>query len=440
MLTRESRMADEILWPLFHYHPGEITFNEGAWTAHKEVSKLFAKTVLKDVQDDDIIWVHDYHLMLLPELLREGLGNKKNVKIGFFLHTPFPSSEVYRILPVREALLKGLLQCDLIGFHTYDYVRHFLSACSRILDTPTTPNGVEYEGKFVSVAAFPIGIDPEKFIEGLKKQKVQERIRTLSRKFEGVKLIVGVDRLDYTKGVPQKLHGLEVFLTEHPEWIGRVVLVQVAVPSRQKVEEYQNLRAVVNELVGRINGRFGTVEFMPIHFLHRSVDFDELCALYAVSDVCLVTSTRDGMNLVSYEYIATQKRRHGVMVLSEFTGAAQSLNGSLIVNPWNSEELAGAIHDAVTMPPEMREANYRKLERYVFKYTSAWWGQSFVAELIRVSARENGSVDVKAKEDRPQILDEIGTALSGVFETVKVAASAATPSGHVAAHLMTNKQ
>lgn len=320
-------------------------------------------------------------------MLREEIGDtKKDVKIGFFLHTPFPSSEIYRILPVREALLTGLLDCDLIGFHTYDYARHFLSSCSRILDTPTTPNGVDWNGRFVTVGAFPIGIDPEKFVEGLQRPKVQERIATLSRKFEGVKLIVGVDRLDYIKGVPQKLHALEVFLTEHPEWIGKIVLVQVAVPSRQDVEEYQNLRAVVNELVGRINGKFGTIEFMPIHFLHQSVSFEELTALYAVSDVCLVSSTRDGMNLVSYEYIATQRENHGVMILSEFTGAAQSLNGSLIVNPWNTEELANAIHDAVTMSPEQREANYRKLERYVFKYTSAWWGASFVAEMTRLSS------------------------------------------------------
>lgn len=253
----------------------------------------------------------------------------------------------------------------------------------------------------MTVAAFPIGIDPEKFVDGLQKPKVLARIAALERKFEGVKLMVGVDRLDYIKGVPQKLHALEVFLTEHPEWVGKVVLVQVAVPSRQDVEEYQNLRAVVNELVGRINGKFGksvktpltlsltrnlgTIEFMPIHFLHQSVSFEELTALYAVSDVCLVSSTRDGMNLVSYEYIATQRKRHGVMILSEFTGAAQSLNGSLIVNPWNTEELAGAIWEAVTMGEEQREINYRKLEKYVFKYTSAWWGESFVGELERIS-------------------------------------------------------
>ncbi|KAL9119220.1 MAG: hypothetical protein Q9187_004230 [Circinaria calcarea] len=228
-----------------HYNgfSSEITFDESAWNAYKEANRLFAKAIASEVQDGDLVWVHDYHLMLLPAMLREEIGaSKTNVKIGFFLHTPFPSSEIYRILPVRNEILLGVLHCDLIGFHT---------------GLSTTPNGVEFQGKIVSIGAFPIGIDPDKFTEGLKKPKVQERIATLERKFQGVKLIVGVDRLDYIKGVPQKLHALEVFLTEHPEWVGKVVLVQVAVPSRQDVEEYQNLRAVVNELVGRINGKFG---------------------------------------------------------------------------------------------------------------------------------------------------------------------------------------
>ncbi|RYP09995.1 hypothetical protein DL764_000924 [Monosporascus ibericus] len=406
--------SNSILWPLFHYHPGEITFDENAWEAYTQVNMIFAQAVAKDIQDGDLIWVHDYHLMLLPEMLRNMLRDKKDIKIGFFLHTPFPSSEIYRILPVREELLRGLLHCDLIGFHTYDYARHFLSSCSRILETNTTPNGVDFQGRFVTVGAFPIGIDPEKFTEGLKKPKVQERIAALKRKFDGVKLIVGVDRLDYIKGVPQKLHALEVFLTEHPEWRGKIVLVQVAVPSRGDVEEYQNLRAVVNELVGRINGRFGTVEFMPIHFLHQSVDSDELTALYAVSDICLVTSTRDGMNLVSYEYIATQRDCHGVMILSEFTGAAQSLTSSLIVNPWNTEEVANAIHDAVTMSPEMREANYRKLEKYVFKYTSAWWGQTFVKELLKIN---NG-----AEEAKSSVLGSVSNKVDKAVDKVKSAA------------------
>ena len=391
--------SNSILWPLFHYHPGEITFDESAWEGYVEANRLFAETIAHELRDNDLVWVQDYHLMLLPAMLREEIENMdrkpQNVKLGFFLHTPFPSSEIYRILPVRNEILEGILHCDLVGFHTYDYARHFLSSCSRIMPLATTPNGVQFQGKLVQVGAFPIGIDPEKFANGLQDPHVKRRIESLKKSFEGCKVIVGVDRLDYIKGVPQKLHAFEVFLTEHPEWVGKVKLVQVAVPSRGEVEEYQNLRAVVNELVGRINGKFSTVEFTPIHFMHKSVKFQELISLYAISDVCLVTSTRDGMNLVSYEYIACQLERHGALILSEFTGAAQSLHGALVINPWNAEEVADAIHEAVTMGPEQRAVNYRKLAAYVNKYTSAWWGESFVTELTRISEQAEKKLRVR---------------------------------------------
>lgn len=377
--------SNSILWPLLHYHPGEIVFDEGAWHAYRDANLIFSKTIAQEARNGDMIWVHDYHLMLLPQMLRDEFqaSGKKDIRIGFFLHTPFPSSEIYRVLPVRDQLLRGVLNCELIGFHTYDYARHFLSSCSHILGLVTTPSSVKFEGRSITLGAFPIGIDPEKFTEGLKNPKVQNRIAGLESKFQGMKLMVSVDRLDYIKGIPQKLHALEVFLSNHPEWVGKVVLVQVAVPSRQDVEEYQNLRAVINEMVGKINGRFGTVDYMPIHFMHKSVNFDELIALYAVSDACVVSSTRDGMNLVSFEYIATQQKRKGVLILSEFAGAAQSLNGSIIVNPWNTEDLAAAYLEAVSMSDEKRAYKYEKLSKYVFKYTSAFWGKSFVAELSR---------------------------------------------------------
>lgn len=379
--------SNSILWPLFHYHPGEINFDENAWLAYNEANATFAKEILKNVNDNDLIWVHDYHLMLLPELLRNKI-TAKNVKLGWFLHTPFPSSEIYRILPVRQEILKGVLSCDLLGFHTYDYARHFLSSVQRVLNINTLPNGMEYNGRFVNVGAFPIGIDVDNFTEGLKKPAVQERIKQLTETFKGCKIIVGVDRLDYIKGVPQKLHAMEVFLNEHPEWIGKVVLVQLAVPSRGDVEEYQYLRSVVNELVGRINGQFGTVEFVPIHFMHKSVSFDELISLYAVSDVCLVSSTRDGMNLVSYEYIACQQEKQGALILSEFTGAAQSLNGAFIVNPWNTDELSDAINESLTLLPEKKKANWDKLYKYISKYTSGFWGENFVHELSNTRNNE----------------------------------------------------
>jgi trehalose-6-phosphate synthase len=246
------------------------------------------------------------------------------------------------------------------------------------------PNGVEFEGRYVQVGTFPIGIDPTKFTDAVVTESIQDRIRQIKSRFGDCKLIVGIDRLDYIKGVPQKIHAMEVFLSQHPEWVGKVVLVQLAIPSREDVEEYQSLRSTINELVGRINGEYGTIEFVPIHFMHKSLPFPELVALYAASDVCLVTSTRDGMNLVSYEYIASQVEKHGVLILSEFAGAAQSLNGSLIVNPWNTEEVADAIYEAVTMTDDMKQANHKKLYRYITKYTAAYWGLSFVNEL-RVS-------------------------------------------------------
>ncbi|ANB12848.1 alpha,alpha-trehalose-phosphate synthase (UDP-forming) TPS1 [Sugiyamaella lignohabitans] len=371
-----------------------MNFDDVAWEAYCKANKKFAEIVADYVQEGDLVWVHDYHLMLLPQMLRDEMARRRQQKesaeafklsIGFFLHTPFPSSEIYRVLPVRKEILLGVLQCDLVGFHTYDYARHFLSSVSRILHINPSHNGVTIDGRNVTVGAFPIGIDADSFINGLKQPDVQARIDTLEKKFGDTKIIVGVDRLDYIKGVPQKFHAFEIFLEEHPEWIGKVVFVQVAVPSRQDVEEYQNLRAVVNELVGRINGKFGSVEFTPIHFLHKSIDFKELISLYAVSDVCLVSSTRDGMNLVSYEYVACQEKKNGALILSEFTGAAQSLNGSIIVNPWNTDEMSTAIVDALTMSEEKRRVNHQKLLKYVSKYTAAFWGDNFVSELEKIS-------------------------------------------------------
>lgn len=378
--------SNSILWPLFHYHPGEMNFDETAWAAYIEANRKFASKIASQVNDNDMVWVHDYHLMLLPRMLRQELGlSRKNVRIGFFLHTPFPSSEIYRILPVRKEILVGVLSCNLIGFHTYDYARHFLSSVSHIIsDVKTVPNGIEFEGRSISIGAFPIGIDVDNFTEGVRKDSVVARIDKLKQKFGNTKVIVGVDRLDYIKGVPQKLHAFEVFLTENPEWIGKVVLVQVAVPSRGDVEKYKTLRANVEELVGRINGKFGTVEFVPIHYLHKSIPFEELISLYYISDVCLVSLTRDGMNLVSYEYIACQQDNKGALILSEFAGAAQSLQGALVVNPWNIEELSDAIRESLTLPAEKKELNFDKLFGYISKYTSSYWGEHFVKELNKM--------------------------------------------------------
>lgn len=380
--------CNDVLWPLFHYVPlpivsgdGERKFDFKYWDAYSKANHRFAEAVMQVYEPGDLVWVQDYHLMLLPSLLRKRL---RDVTIGFFLHTPFPSSEVYRILPVRNKVLQGVLAADLIGFHTYDYARHFLSVCTRILGLEASPKGVTYKDHFANVGIFPIGIDPNSWLTALQSPSVKERISELEEKFRGKKVLLGVDRLDYIKGVPHKLMAFENFLARQPEWKEKVVLVQIGVPSRTEVDEYKKLISQTNELVGRINAQYGTVEYAPIVFINQSVNFDHLCALYTVADVAVVTSIRDGMNLVSYEYVVCQQERHGVLVLSEFAGSAQSLSSAIRVNPWNIEELSQAFHEALTVPERERALKHWKLFHYVTKHTAAFWASSFVQELQHI--------------------------------------------------------
>mmetsp|Transcript_19468 Transcript_19468/g.29583 ORF Transcript_19468/g.29583 Transcript_19468/m.29583 type:complete len:1022 (+) Transcript_19468:51-3116(+) len=364
----------------------------------------------------DLVWVHDYHLMRLPLELRK---TEPDMPVAWFLHTPFPSSEVYRILPFRKELLEGVLHADLVGFHTYDYARHFLSACSRVLDLGTTsPKGIEFGSRFCSIGVFPIGIDPNQISNALGSRAVDIRARELGSVFEGRKVIIGVDRLDYIKGMPHKLLAFELFLAKYPQWIGQVTLIQVGVPTRIEVEEYRSLAKHVNELVGRINGVYGNLEYAPVHYINQSIPQNELIAIYHIADACLVTSVRDGMNLVSHEYVAAQadlllssltrrksvdidddeeedlnttnhtrprvktlnKDGPGVLILSEFAGSAQSLSGAIRINPWNTEELAEAIHTSLTLSRVERELRWNKLYRYVTTNTASYWARSFVTE------------------------------------------------------------
>ncbi|KAH0876192.1 hypothetical protein HID58_073554 [Brassica napus] len=271
---------------------------------------------------------------------------------------------------------------DVVCFHTYDYARHFVSACTRILGLEGTPEGVEDQGRLTRVAAFPIGIDSERFIRALEVPDVIQHMKELKERFAGRKVMLGVDRLDMIKGIPQKILAFEKFLEENASWRDKVVLLQIAVPTRTDVSEYQKLTSQVHEIVGRINGRFGTLTQVPIHHLDRSLDFYALCALYAVTDVALVTSLRDGMNLVSYEFVACQEAKKGVLILSEFAGAAQSLGaGAILVNPWNITEVAASIGQALNMSPEEREKRHRHNFHHVKTHTAQEWAETFVSEL-----------------------------------------------------------
>lgn len=378
--------CNSVLWQLFHYVPLNIDSKlsdtrtlQFQWHAHQLANRLFADVILRHYRPGDIVWVQDYHLMLLPAILKE---KYPRMKVGFFLHTPFPSSEIYRTLPVREELLRAVLRADLIGFHTYDYARHFVSACTRILGLEGTPAGVEDNGSLTRVAAFPIGIDPERFTSALEAPEVRANVAQLLNRYAGRKVMLGVDRLDMIKGIPQKLLAFEKFLEEHPEWRDKVLLVQIAVPSRTDVPEYQKLRSMVHEIVGRINGKYGTLTHVPIYHLDRQLSFDELVALYAITDVALVTSLRDGMNLVSYEYVACQRDNAGVLILSEFAGAAQSLGaGALLVNPWNINDLCMAIEYALTMSDKERRERHRQNYMHVTIHTAQTWADTFISEL-----------------------------------------------------------
>ncbi|CAG8466578.1 12488_t:CDS:10, partial [Cetraspora pellucida] len=378
LIKRYDRFSKSIIWQLFHYHHQEIVFHQKDWNAYKGVNSLFANTINDIVQDGDLIWIHGYHLMLLPDMLREKFRDRElNVKIGMLP------------VPVREEILTSVLKSDLVGFQTINYARHFQSSCVRILGLFTMPTVVYYEGRRVHVDAFPIGINPEIFTKSLKQFKVQEHIKNLKEKFKNVKIIFGVDRLDYIKGVPQKFHALDLFLSKNPNWIGKVVLIQITKPSRWDTKENQNLSEVVNELAGKINEKFSTCTLVPIHYTHRSISFEELLALYVVSDVFIVSSIRDGMNRLPYEYVICQQYKNGVLILSEFAGAAQHLEGklfigSILVNPWDTYEFSEAIYKAVTMPEHTRKSNYQKLHCYVTNHTISFWGNKFVDTLMSV--------------------------------------------------------
>eukprot|EP00644_Phytophthora_capsici_P009637 jgi/Phyca11/118057/e_gw1.35.15.1 len=386
--SRHTGFSSEVLWSLFHYvsEPVPFTFNKQDWRAYESANESFADVIAEIYNEGDSVWVHDYHLMLLPSLLRQRIPP---CRIGWFLHTPFPASDVYCRLPVRSQLLQGVLQADLVGFQTFDYERHFLSTCHRLLGVECSHKGVRStlpdRDHFTSIGVFPIGINLEPFARAASSMPTLNRVNELHDKFGGKRIILGIDRLDNIKGIPHKMLAMEMLLDRFPEWQHNVVLVQIGISSRSGVmssHSYHNIVTQVNQIVGRINGIFGTLDYAPIHFIQQqSTPHEELCALYDLADVCLVTSTRDGMNLVSHEFIVCEDGGPGVLVVSEFAGCSQSLSGAIVVNPWNTEDVALSIHQALSMCRTEREIRQQKLYRYVSSNTAAAWGEQFLEEL-----------------------------------------------------------
>ncbi|MGC9529769.1 MAG: bifunctional alpha,alpha-trehalose-phosphate synthase (UDP-forming)/trehalose-phosphatase [Candidatus Bipolaricaulaceae bacterium] len=372
------------IWPLFHYFPQYTEYHQDTWEAYKGVNAAFCQAVAECADPGDTIWVQDYHLLLLPGLIRERIPQ---AKIGFFLHIPFPSSELFRLLPWRNELMEHLLGADLIGFHTYDYVRHFLASVRRTLGYGQFPGGqllVRAGSRVVKVDAYPMGIDYAHFERLAAQPEVQAEARRIGDQVGGRRVILSLDRLDYTKGLVERLQAYDHFLAAYPQYRGEVTLVLKAIASRTGVPQYQTLKEQLDELVGRINGKYGSLEWVPIWYLYRFLPERELVALYALADVALLTPVRDGMNLIAKEFLAAKADGRGVLILSEMAGAAKELPEALIVNPNNREEIAQAIHTALTMPPEEQRERNASLRKRLRRYHVVRWAQDYMSGLESV--------------------------------------------------------
>jgi trehalose 6-phosphate synthase/phosphatase len=373
--------SNQTLWPLFHQFTQYARFDAGNWATYERVNRKYCEAVLEVARPGDTIWVQDYQLMLLPKMLREKMPD---AKIGFFLHIPFPSFEAFRILPWRREILEGLLGSDLIGFHTYDYVSGFLNSARRILAVEEQYGRMAVDERLVIVDAFPMGIDYERYSKGAARPQARKRAEAIAAGTAGGKVVLSIDRLDYTKGIPERLRAYDAFLDRYPEWRNKVSLICVAVPSRTRVEEYVKLKEDVERLVGSINGKHGTIDWIPVRYLYRSLSFPTLSSMYAASDVAYVTPLRDGMNLVAKEYVAARGDTGGVLVLSEMAGAARELGEALQVNPYDLDGMVEALHKALAMPPEEQRERMASMQHRVSRYTVSRWAEDFLQSVERV--------------------------------------------------------
>ncbi len=414
--------CNSTLWPLFHYFPSYASYREEDWETYRRVNEQFCEAVVALARPGDEIWIHDYQLLLLPSLLRERMPD---ATIGFFLHIPFPSFEVFRQLPTRwrRELLRGVLGADLMGFHTHDYVQHFLHSVFRTLGYEHHLGKLNVEGALKRVESFPIGIDFERFWQAAQSDEVRQTKQTMAEGLGGRRVVFSVDRLDYSKGILHRLRGYEAFLQSFPEYRRRVTFVLVVVPSREQVEQYQRMKQELDELVGQINGALGAVDWVPIVYQYRSIPFTELVALYSLADVALITPLRDGMNLVAKEFLASKPEGDGVLILSDMAGAARELGEALQINPNHTREIAEALHDALAMPSSEQVLRIRPMQERVRAYDATRWVTSFLSTLRRTKERqgrlstqqlrgpalENVTVQHARAERRLLLLDYDGT-------------------------------
>ncbi|HXK34514.1 MAG TPA: bifunctional alpha,alpha-trehalose-phosphate synthase (UDP-forming)/trehalose-phosphatase [Dehalococcoidia bacterium] len=407
-----EEISNGVLWPLFHYLLDELPANTRSWETYRAVNEKFARVVADQYRPGDLIWVHDYHLALLPAMLRRLLPD---ARIGFFLHIPFPSSEVFSVLPWREELLRGMLGADLIGFHAPSYLRHFATSMLRVLGFEVDVDRIRHEERDVRLGVFPMGIDAAAWASRAYDEEVERLAAEIRRDAEGKKIILGIDRLDYTKGIPRRMMAIERLFEMEPSLRGKLRYIQVTVPSRDNVNAYNRFRRRIDEMVGRINSTYATATSVPIHNIYRAHSETEVAALYRAADVMLVTPLRDGMNLVAKEFVASRVDEDGVLILSEFAGAAAELGDALHINPYDVDRMAGLIRRALTMPDGERRARMRRLRDHVMTHDVNLWAMTFIDTLEAVHEHDPVATGSR-RPDARTLIDDIRAA--GYLELV----------------------
>lgn len=387
--------SNQTLWPAFHYFIHHMRFVDEEWEAYYNANRKFADAVSKWLEPDDIIWVHDYQLMLVPEMIRKQFPN---VTIGFFQHIPFPSYEVFRMIPWRKKLLNGVLGADYIGFHTYDDMRHFLSSCHRLAGYSYERNQILVKNRLVEADSLPMGIDYGKYLESATSQLAKAKEISYRDSLGSQELILSMDRLDYSKGIPGRLQAFDKFLEKYPEYQGRVSLFLIVVPSRDQVASYKALKEKVEFLVGHVNGKYGTINYVPVHFYYRSFPLDDLSAFYRMCKIAMITPKRDGMNLVCKEYIASRENEDGVLILSEMAGASKELSDAILVNPNDQNEMVEAIKKALEMPLNEQKRRMKIMQKTVKKYTIFQWVDLFMNNLKDLKERQQSMATKKLND------------------------------------------
>jgi trehalose 6-phosphate synthase/phosphatase len=391
--------SNSSIWPLLHYLPNYLRYEPAWWEHYQNVNRTFAEKVLETVHEGDLVWVHDYQLMLLPAMLRAAAPD---LKIGFFLHTPFPAYEIFRCHPRRRELVAGMLGANRIGFHAFGYLRHFCSTVQRLLGIETELTHIPSKGHNTALGVYPIGINAPKFEQALDSEEFHQRREELRLAHEGKRLVVSVERMDYTKGILHRLEAIDNFLAGSDK-IDAIRFVFVSVPSREGIEEYQQLVEEVESRVGQLNGKYATLLNSPIHFIHGSIPFVDLCALYALADIGLVTPLIDGMNLVAKDFIACQQENAGVLILSEFAGAAEELFNALLVNPYDSAAVAATLTDALAMPVAEKRNLILPMRERVMRYDARHWARSFIDDLMSGPISDARTVETDIREAREQV-------------------------------------